>query len=328
MATVSVIILNWNGRKFLKECLDSLAAQTYRDFETVLVDNGSTDGSEEYVREQYPWVRLVALPENTGFAGGNNRGLAECRGRYIVTLNNDTRTEPEFLSELLKGAEADPQAGMVAAKMLNFHETGRIDSIGIRATTAGLAMNRGVGEADLGQFDSPVELFGACAGAALYRRAMLDEVGFFDMDYFAYYEDLDLAWRCRLSGWRAVTAPRAVVYHIHSATSGRMSAFTVYQVQRNKWYTIVKNWPGRLLLEHFPRIICYDLGAMALAALRGRLGAALRARLHVLRDLPQLLRKRREIKSLRKVRVYDMERFLERGGSPWQTFKRKMGSGV
>jgi hypothetical protein len=217
---------------------------------------------------------------------------------------------------------------MVAAKMLNFFEPGRIDSMGIRATTAGLGVNRGVGERDLGQYDSPAEVFGPCAGAALYRREMLDAVGFFDPSFFAYYEDLDLAWRGRLAGWKCVTAPGAVVYHLHSATSGRMSPFTVYHVHRNKWYTIVKNWPGGLLLRHLPRIICYDLGAMLLAALRGRLRAALRARLHLLRDLPALLCKRRETKALARARVSDVERFLERGGSPLKTFRRKLGSGV
>jgi len=328
MPLASVIILNWNGLQYLDDCLGSLVGQTFRKFETILVDNGSKDGSVDYIREHYPWVKLVALPENLGFSGGNNRGLAECRGDYIVTLNNDTKVEPEFIAELVKVAESDSTIGMVAAKMLNFYETGRIDSVGIQVTTAGLGVNCGVGETDQGQYDVPGEVFGACAGAALYRRAMLDEVGFFDAVFFAYYEDTDLAWRARLAGLRCVTAPGAVVYHVHSATSGRMSPFTVYQVQRNKWYTIIKNWPGRLILKHVIQIICYDLGAMVLAALRGRLGAALRARLHVLRDLPMLLRKRREIRALRKVPVSDVERFLEPGGAPLQTFRRKMGSGV
>jgi GT2 family glycosyltransferase len=328
MPLASVIILNWNGVQYLDDCLGSLAGQTLRNFEVVLVDNGSTDGSAAYVRETYPWVRVMELPENVGFSEGNNRGLVECKGDFIITLNNDTKVEPEFLAELTKAAEDDPQVGMVAAKMLNFYETGRIDSVGIRVTTAGLGVNRGVGETDRGQYDAPGEVFGACAGAALYRRAMLDEVGFFDVAFFAYYEDTDLAWRARLAGWRCVTAPGAVVYHVHSATSGRMSPFTVYQVQRNKWYTIIKNWPGRLILKHVLQIICFDLGAMVLAALRGRLGAALWARFHVLRDLPLLLRKRREIKALRKVMVSGVERFLESGGSPVQTFRRKMGSGV
>jgi len=328
MPSVSVIVLTWNGKEFLRGCLDSLAAQTFRDFETVLVDNGSTDGSAEFVREFYPRVRLVTLPENTGFAGGNKRGLAECGGEFIVTLNNDTKAEPEFLAELVAAAESDPRIGMVASKMLNFHETGRIDSVGIRVAVTGMASNIGVGEADEGQYDTPREVFGACGGAALYRRAMLDEVGFFDPSFFAYYEDTDLAWRGRLAGWCCITAPRAVVYHVHSATGGRMSPFTVYHVHRNKWYVIVANWPAWLLLEHLPLIVWYDLGALVLATLRGRLGAALRARLHVLRDLPLLLHRRREVRRRCRIEVCEVVRFLERGGSPVRTFQRKMGSGV
>lgn len=323
-AVVSVIILNWNGKKFLQECLDSLAAQTCREFETILVDNGSTDGSAAYLMEHFPWVRLVTLPENTGFSGGNNRGLAECRGDYIVTLNNDTKVDPEFLAELMKAAEADPQVGMVAAKMLNFFETGRIDSVGIRATRNGMGYNIGVGEQDCGQYDTPQEVFGACAGAALYRRTMLDEVGFFDTEFFAYYEDTDLAWRARLAGWRCVTAPGAVVYHVHSATSGRMSPFTVYQVQRNKWYVLLKNWPASLLLKNFPLIAAFDLAALVLAVLRGRGLAAFKARLDVLKSIPRLLRVRNKVQRMRIISGADVERLFTRGEGALSTFRRKM----
>ena len=324
MPQTSVIILNWNGKKFLQECLDSLGAQTYRDFETILIDNGSKDNSAAFVQELYPWVRLVALPENTGFSGGNNRGLAECRGDYIVTLNNDTKVEPEFIAELVKVAESDSAIGMVAAKMLNFYETGRIDSVGIRVTTAGLGVNRGVGETDRGQYDAAGEVFGACAGAALYRRAMLDEVGFFDAAFSAYYEDTDLAWRARLAGWRCVTAPGAVVYHVHSATSGRMSPFTVYQVQRNKWYTIIKNWPASILLKRIPLIATFDLAALVLAVLRGRGLAAFKARFDVLKSLPRLLRARATVQRMRKISGADVEMLFTRGEGPLSTFRRKM----
>ena len=324
---VSVIILNWNGKRFLDDCLTSLAAQTFRDFETVLVENGSTDGSDDYVRERFPWVKLLALDQNLGFAEGNNRGLLACTGEYVVTLNNDTRVEAAFLAELVAAADADPGIGMVAAKMLNFHEPGCLDSVGIGAATNGLGGNIGVNERDAGQYDTPAPVFGPCAGAALYRRSMLDEVGFFDPDFFAYYEDLDLAWRGRLAGWRCVTAPSAVVYHIHSATSGKMSPFTVYQVQRNKWYVMIKNWPAALLMERFPRILLYDLGGIALAVIRGRGGAALRARFHVLRNLPALVRKRRGVRALRKISITEIESILVHGGSPFRTFRRKMGEG-
>jgi GT2 family glycosyltransferase len=328
MALVSIIILTWNGKRFLKDCLDSLAAQSFRDFETVLVDNGSTDGSAGFVREAYPRVLLISLPENIGFAGGNNRALKECSGEFIVTLNNDTKLETGFLAALVAGAEADPAIGMVAAKMLNFYEKGRIDSVGVRVAPNGMGQNIGVGEQDCGQYDVATNVFGPCAGAALYRRTMLEEIGFFDSDFFAYYEDLDLAWRGRLAGWQAVTAPKAVVYHVHSATGGRMSPFTVYHVQRNKWYVMLKNWPPVLLLRNLLRILSYDMAALLLALLRGQLVPALRARCHVLRDLPVLIRKRRKVARLRRLGDDQIEGLLVTGDSPLRIFMRKIGSGV
>ena len=328
MTTVSVIILTWNGKALLKECLDSLALQTYRDFEVILVDNGSRDGSAGYVRELYPWVRLVELPENVGFAEGNIRGFVPAAGEFIVTLNNDTRVVPEFLAELVGAVQADRNIGMVAAKMCNFYQTGRIDSVGVQPTMAGLGINVGVGERDNGQYDKQAEVFGPCAGAALYRRTMLEETGFFDPDFFAYYEDLDLAWRGRLAGWQAVTAPAAVVYHVHSATGGRMSPFTVYHVQRNKWYVLLKNWPSTLLRRHLFLILCFDAAALVLALLRGQFVAAVRARWHVLHALPVLLRKRREVARLRGMDDDQIARMLAKGDSPFRIFRRKMGSGV
>lgn len=324
MPMVSVIILNWNGKSLLKDCLDSLERQDFKDFETVLLDNGSFDGSVDYLRQCYPWVRLIALPENIGFAGGNNRALKECTGEFIVTLNNDTKLEPGFLTALVAAAQEDPHIGMVAAKMLNFYEHGRIDSVGVRIAANGMGHNIGVGEQDLGQYDSPADVFGPCAGAALYRRTMLDQVGFFDPDFFAYYEDLDLAWRGRLAGWRAVTAPDAVVYHVHSATSGKMSPFTVYQVHRNKWFVLVKNWPAPLLVRHFPLIAFYDAAALFLALLRGRGMSALRSRLDVIAQLPRLLIKRRRIQQIRVLPSTDVQRLFAKGEGAISTFRRKM----
>ncbi len=324
MVIVSVIILNWNGKRFLKDCLASLASQSVRDFETILVDNGSNDGTAEFVREKYPWVKLVLLPGNTGFAEGNNRGFAEAEGEFIVTLNNDTKLEPGFLAALVASAEADPTIGMVAAKMLNFYEKGRIDSVGVGIAPNGMGQNIGVGKQDCGQYDAASAVFGPCAGGALYRRSMLEKIGFFDPAFFAYYEDLDLAWRGRLAGWSAVTAPKAVVYHVHSATSGKMSPFTVYQVQRNKWYVLLKNWPVSLLLKHGPLIVVYDMAALLLAVLRGRGLAAFRARLDVLKALPRLLHERNRLQRRRKISDTDVERLFTRGEGAFSIFCRKM----
>jgi len=320
---VSVIILNWNGKKFLQECLDSLAVQTYRDFETILVDNGSTDGSPEHVRQSYPWVRLVTLQENTGFAGGNNRGLAESGGEFIVTLNNDTRVVPEFLAELVEPALADPRIGMVAAKIRNYYLPERIDAAGLKIGGNGLGYNIGVGETDAGQYDGAA-VFGPCGGAALYRRSMLDEVGFFDPDFFAYYEDFDLAWRGRLAGWGCAAAPRAVVYHVHSATSGEWSSFKVYQTHRNKWYVVIKDWPMALLVSYLPSVLFADAASICLAVLRGRGLVALRARLDVLRGFRELLRKRADIQGRCNLSDVQAAALFSPHEHPFRTFLRKM----
>jgi GT2 family glycosyltransferase len=322
---VSVIILNWNGKKFLKSCLDSLAAQTYRDFETVLVENGSTDGSANFVRDEYPWVRLVALPENTGFAEGNNRGLASCTGEYIVTLNNDTRVEPDFLEELVRPVNADPFIGMVAAMMRSYNRKERIDAAGLTIGKNGLGYNIGIGEIDAGQYDG-ANVFGPCAGAALYRRGMLDEIGFFDADFFAYYEDFDLAWRGRLAGWGCAAAPRAVVYHAHSATGGEWSPFKVYQIHRNKWYVIIKNWPAALLARYLPVVFFADAASFCLAVLRGRGMAALRARLDLPHSFKSLLRKRREVLAKRKLSDRQAAALFSPHERLFRTFLRKMGT--
>lgn len=321
---VSVIIPNWNGKKFLKDCLDSLAAQSFRDLEVVLVDNGSRDGSADYVRDQYPWVKLVALPENLGFAAGNNRGLEECRGEYIVALNNDTKVEPGFLAAMVEAADSAPEVGMVAAKMLNFFETNRIDSVGMQVARNGLGYNIGFGEQDEGQYDKPAEVFGPCGGAALYRREMISQVGFFDPDFFAYYEDFDLAWRGRLAGWRCVTAPKAIVYHVHSATSGEWSPFKVYYTHRNKWFSLLKNWPGSILWRYLPLLAVYDLGALVLALLKGNFAAACRARKDALSNLKRLLNKRREVQGHRVLSVAEVACLFSPHEGFLKTFSRKV----
>jgi GT2 family glycosyltransferase len=324
MPLISVIILNWNGKRFLKECLDSLAAQSLRDFETVLVDNGSHDGSSGYVQEHYPWVKLVNLPKNIGFAAGNNRGLAECHGKFVVTLNNDTKAEPGFLAAMVVPALNDPRIGMVAAKMLKYYQPDLIDCMGLKVAANGFGYNVGVGERASGRYGTSQEVFGPCGGAALYRREMVEEVGFFDPDYFAYYEDFDLAWRGRLAGWRSVTAPDALVYHVHSATSGEWSDFKVFHVHRNKWFNIVKNWPTPLLLENLPRLFFYDLLGFLLSILKGRGVSAIKARLQVLFFLPVLVRKRREIQGRRQITAKQAERLFSPAEGALHTFLRKM----
>lgn len=266
----SVLIVNWNGARHLPECLESLAAQHFRDFEVVLVDNGSSDGSVALVRGNYPWVRLVELSANTGFAGGNNAGLPGCRGEYIITLNNDTVVDSGWLTELIRVADAHPRAGMVGCRICRFDDPERLDSLGVRVCRDGNSRGalRGERFADLGMpAVLPVLLPSACA--ALYRKAMLDEVGFFDEDFFAYCEDTDLGLRGRLAGWDAFLATNAIVLHKYSQTGGALSPFKLRLVERNHYWVAIKNFPA-LWLWLLPLSTLARLGWQLQALLTGR----------------------------------------------------------
>lgn len=297
---VSVIVVNWNGLAYLERCLDALMRQTLEGFEVVLVDNGSSDGSVEMVRRKHPRVRVIPLPHNVGFAAGNNVGIRSCDSPFVATLNNDTEPRPDWLERLVQPALEDGSVGMVASKMLFAGRPGVINSAGIALDPAGIAWDRMGGQAD-GEGGGVEEVFGPCAGAALYRRAMLDEVGLFDEDFFAYLEDLDLAWRGRLAGWRAVYAPQAVVYHVHSATGVEGSQFKSYHLGRNKIWTIAKNYPAPQLFLALPLILAYDIAATTYGLATRRDLASLSGRVAGLLGLPRQWRKRGEVQRMRRV---------------------------
>lgn len=323
---VSVVVVNWNGRRYLEECLAALLVQTYSPFEIVLVDNGSTDDSVPFVRERFPQVRLVLLERNTGFAAGHNRGIAASRGVYVATLNNDAIPEPGWLGALVAAAERDPQVGMVASKMLFYDRPTVVNSAGICVDRAGIAWDRHGGWPD-DPNEPSVEVFGPCAGAALYRRGLLDEVGLFDESFFCYLEDVDLAWRARLAGWRCWYAPDARVLHHHSGTAGDASAFKRYHLGRNKVWLIAKNYPMPELLTHLPLIVAYDLLAVVGMLLTGhRHGyapsarlASLTGRLVGLAGLPRALAARRRILARARRQVF---RHLEPLALPWDVPQR------
>ncbi len=295
----SIIVVNWNGRRYLEECLSALLAQTYSPYEIILVDNGSSDGSVEFVAQRFQEVKIIENGENLGFAAGNNVAIRQARGDYIVTLNNDTRAEPNWLEELVKIVETDDRIGMCASKMLFYYHTGVLNSTGISLDIAGIAWDRRGGEQDDGCEREPIEIFGPCAGAALYRREMLEEIGLFDEDFFAYHEDVDLAWRARSRGWRCIYNPRAVVYHIHSGTGLEGSAFKNRLLGRNKIWTIVKNYPSPHIFLYLPLIVFYDLAAVLYSLFKRRDPSPLQGRLASLSMLPEMLRRRREIQRMR-----------------------------
>lgn len=292
---VSVVIINLNGRHFLERCLSTVLAQTHPNFEVVVVDNGSGDGSVAFVRDRFPEVRLIDLPRNVGFAEANNIGIRATGSPFVATLNNDTWVEQDWLLHLLRPMLTDGRIGTCASKMLFAHAPNVINSAGILLDPVGIAWDRLGGAPATADAGVSVEVFGACAGAALYRRSMLDDVGAFDPAYFIYMEDVDLAWRAQLRGWRAVYVPEAHVYHIHSGTSREASPFKSYHLARNKVWTIVKDYPAPQLWYYLPLIVLYDAAATLYALLARRDLAALRGRLAALRDLPALWRARQAV---------------------------------
>lgn len=290
MPLVSIIIVNWNGRAWLETCLPALQAQTCQDFEIVVVDNGSTDDSVAWLARRWPQVRLLAQSHNTGFAAANNAGIQATSAPFVVTLNNDTIAAPTWLAELTAVA-APPDVGMAASCLVQWQQPHVLDSAGIEVDQVGMAWQRGWGEGvETAVTSRPV--FGPSAAAALYRRAMLEQIGLFDDDYFAYYEDVDLAWRGQQAGWRCMYAPGAVVRHWHSATAEAMPARKLYLVSRNKIWTLLKNYPSDHWRRALPAILAYELLAVVYQTARTRRSAALRGRLDALRQRQVALRKR------------------------------------
>jgi GT2 family glycosyltransferase len=245
---ISVIAVNYNGRRLLDACLNSLAVQSLPPelFEVFVIDNASSDGSVEHLRAEYPWVRVHSLERNRGFAGGNNAGFRLARGEYLALINNDAEAAPECLEHLLTAIERSPTIGGVAAKLRFRHDQARINSAGLMLFRDGRGGDRGFRQPDFGQFDRPAEVFGVCAAGAMFRRELIDELGGFDERLFMYYEDLDLAWRARLRGWKFVYEPRAIVLHDHCGSSGEGSPFFCFHVERNRVLVSLKNGSPRL----------------------------------------------------------------------------------
>lgn len=265
MVQTAVVIVSWNGKHLLDDCLNSLRLQSYYDFRIILVDNGSRDGTDQFIKEHYSDVEIIRLKENTGFAYANNKGISRALEdnniKYIVTLNNDTKADENYLKELVLCAEKHPDAGAIQPKVINFFNKAMIDSVGILIYKDMSAINKGQKEKDSGQYEKEEEIFGASASAAMYLRDALINVAlpsvpegdpmkiFFDNSYFAYYEDVDLAWRLRLAGYKAYYTPKSKVYHVHSATGKNYSPFKAFHIHRNQYYNIIKNLPFWIMIR-------------------------------------------------------------------------------
>ncbi|SFC17189.1 Glycosyltransferase, GT2 family [Polaromonas sp. OV174] len=300
---VAVVIVNWNGKAHLRDCLVSLSRQTHADFQALVVDNASSDGSQQIVHEMNDdRFSLLQLDENTGFAKANNLGVSHGGGcKWVALLNPDAFPEPCWLETLLATANENASFAAFGGHLISAHDHLLSDGTGDAYNFSGRAYRRDHG--------SPVELshrereevFSPCAAAALYRRDAWDAVGGFDEDFFCYMEDVDLVFRMRLQGYRSMYIPRAVCYHVGSAMSGRHSAFSSYHGQRNLVWVYVKNMPSWLFWLLLPAHIGFNMLAVARFALRGQLGIVLRAKRDALSALPQVWQKRRRIQAQRTV---------------------------
>jgi GT2 family glycosyltransferase len=308
---VTVVIPNWNGESLLITCLNSLRRQSLRDFETVLVDNASTDDSVKLVKRSFPEVRVITMEENRGFSAAVNAGIRASSAHYVALLNNDTEADPGWLEALSRSAERHSEAGLFASKLVDFRDRRVLDGAGDTLRLSGLPYRLGHGERDHGQFDAPNYVFGASGAAALYRREMLVELELFDEDFVSYCEDVDLSFRAQLAGYRCFYVPDAVVYHMGSAsTGGKRSATATRLGTRNSLSVLVKNLPLSAVPHLLPFFVFGQLTRLLTAAATGALQAHLVGLAEAWQHLPLMLRKRREIQKKKRVSDTHVRRLL------------------
>jgi GT2 family glycosyltransferase len=305
---ISVVVVNWNRKDLLRACLLSLGRQTGVPFEIIVVDNGSTDGSADLAENEFG-ARVVRNAENRGFCAANNQGIARAKGDFIALLNNDAEAEPGWLAALHDACSRAPDVGMAASKVLVWEEPGRIDKVGHLIFPDGQNRGRGSGTLDQGQFEKEEEVLWPDGCAAMYRKSMLDQIGGFDEDFFAYGDDAELGLRARIAGWKCIYTPRAVVRHHRGATMGKGSPDRLRLIERNRVLLALKLFPWSLLWLN-PVFFAVRVAASAAMAgrnagdtahfrgVRGKLAMAwalIRGDVAALGLAPRMLRKRRSI---------------------------------
>ena len=255
---VTIVIPNYNGKHFMEPCLASLKEQTCQDYKVLVVDNASTDGSLEYMKEHYPEIEVIALDKNYGFSKAVNVGIQHSTTPYVILLNNDTTVDPHYVEEMIKAIERSPRIFSVSSKMIQMYHPELIDSAGDLYTLLGWGVCRGTGR-PVSNYTEADEIFTACAGAAIYRRSAFSKIGYFDENHFAYLEDIDVGYRAKIYGYKNTYCPTALVYHVGSGTSGsKYNSFKVKLSARNNIYLNYKNMPIlQLILNFFPLFTGY-----------------------------------------------------------------------
>jgi hypothetical protein len=313
---LTVAIPTYEGRSLLETALPSLARQSFRDFRVVVVDDASSDDTVEWLRESWPEVEVVVQERNLGVAVALNTCLRLSRTPLVGLFNNDIELDARCLEELVGAMREHPEAGWACAKLIDFHQRDVIDGAGDVFSWLASAERRGHGQRDRGQYDEPRAIFGACGAAVVYRRGALDDVGLFDEDFFALYEDIDWDLRAHLAGFDCRYVPSAVVYHMGGATLGSgLTDFICYHQWRNTLWIIAKDLPADALVRHSPQLLLGQLVSLAMAVRDRRLGVWWRAWRDALRAMPQVLRKRREVQARCRVDLSALESVIE-GGFP------------
>jgi len=309
---VSIIILNWNGKHFLDGCLDSLRRQHFNDYEIILVDNGSEDGSAEFIRQAYPEVKLIALPENRGYCVGNNLGFRESRGEYIVFLNNDTVCHEKWLEELIKGIRASRQIGFCVPKIYLMDKNNIIDAAGDAYTIAGTAYAIGHGERDGLAYNSSCKLMVAGGVSPLFRREVLERSGLFDPDFITGTEDIDLSLRVIHQGYVGAYVPTSIVYHKRRGDSIKDQKRIAFNNLVNIEIIWFKNIPWQLMLKYLPHKLTFTIGSLIYFSCKGCSFVFLRAKIKFLSLLPKVLGKRRIIMKNSKINYKEFDNLLEK----------------
>ena len=315
---VSIVIPNRNGVKapsglrYLDMVMTTLREQSFQDFDVTIVDNGSTDGSVEYLDQHWPHVRTIALPGNLGFPTAVNRGIEATRGEYFALLNNDLELSPDWLERLVRQLDCRPGAGFATGKIMRYDQRGVLEQAGQDLYTCGRFAPRGLDQPDRGQYDDPREITIASAAAAIYRRDAFATAGEFDEDYFLYCEDADLCLRMLLSGYRGIYVPEAAAFHVRGGTADQESELTKFYVQRNTLVTLFKDLPASTLWKSLPKIVLYQLHQLRVARQLGSVRTLLRSYASFLRTLPRTLSKRRQIVRQRRLPTAEFESFLLR----------------
>ena len=292
---VSVVVVNWNGREYLDDCLSSLLKQSHEEMELILVDNASGDGSVEYVRGRFPQVRVIRNERNLGFGAAANRGIKEAKGPFVLFLNNDLYIEEDCIKELLNTLEGDGVGGAVP-KILFFERPDRINSFGITMNYLGLACPKHFGQPDRRDL---TEEETACGGIILTRKELFQEIGGFDEEMFLYHEDSDLSWRMRLKGKRLVVNPKAILYHKYHF--GR-NPDKFYHSEKNRLVMLIKNYSLKTLIIILPPALLVELAELFFALGSGWLGKKLKSYWEIITSLPTIVKRRRAVQKMRRVR--------------------------